>query len=328
MTSTLLIPRSAIRRLLGMHECIDAVERAFRSQAAGEVLPPRITGSAVQYGGFHVKTCGLLDPPVYAAKINANFPGNRGRCGLPTVQGVVALFDAERGSLLALLDSGEITRLRTAAASAVAARHLAREDARTLTICGCGVQGRAHLEALALVRRIDTVFAYDVDRDAAQRFASEMSAQLGLDVRESETLSRATRTSDMVAMCTTSREILLRCDDVEEGAFIAAVGADSEDKRELDPRLVARSRVIVDDLQQCTAIGELHHALNAGLVTASHVAGDLAALVAGRIAGRRNEREITIFDSTGTALEDVAAAALVFARAAVAGDTVSIELSG
>ena len=327
MPSTLLIPRSTIRRLLGMRDCVDAVERAFLAQASGNVVQPRMTGSQVLHGGFHVKTCGLVDPPVYAAKINANFPGNRGRYGLPTVQGVVALFDAERGRLLALLDSGEITRLRTAAASAVAARYLAREDARTLTICGCGVQGRAHLEALALVRRIDTVFAYDIDREASVRFASEMSAQLGLDVRESETLSRATRESDMVAMCTTAREILLRCDDVKEGAFIAAVGADSEDKRELDPGLFARSRVIVDDLQQCTAMGELHHALDAGLVTASHVAGDLAAVVAGRIAGRRNGREITIFDSTGTALEDVAAAALVFDRAAATEDCESIALT-
>ena len=328
MTGTLLIPSSVIRRLLGMRECIDAVERAFLAQASGNVVQPRITGSPVPHGAFHVKTCGLLDPLVYAAKINANFPGNRGRHGLPTVQGVVALFDAERGSLLALLDSGEITRLRTAAASAVAARYLAREDARTLTICGCGVQGRAHLESLALVRRFDTVLAYDIDRDAARRFASEMSAQLGLDVRESESLSRGTRQSDVVVMCTTSREILLRCDDVKEGTFIAAVGADSENKRELDPQLVARSRVIVDDLQQCAAMGELHHALDAGLVTASHVAGDLAAVVAGRVAGRQNEREITIFDSTGTALEDVAAAALVFDRAAGAEDAVSIELSG
>jgi alanine dehydrogenase len=325
---TLIIPRSTIRRVLGMRECIDAVERAFRSQASGDVVPPRITGSHVEGGGFHVKTCGLLDPPVYAAKINANFPRNPARHGLPTVQGVVALFDAERGSLLALLDSGEITRLRTAAASAVAARYLARADARTLTICGCGVQGRAHLEALSLVRRIDIAYGYDVDPAASRRFASEMSVQLGLDVRPSESLSEVTRRSDMVAMCTTSREILLRPDDVADGAFIAAVGADSEDKRELDPALVARSRVVVDDLEQCLTIGELHHALDAGLMTAGLVAGDLSALVSNRIAGRRNDDEITIFDSTGTALEDVAAAALVFDRVAAAEDCASIDLSG
>ena len=325
---TLLIPRMLIRQVFSMRDCIDAVERAFRAQADGAVWPPRITGTQVEGGGFHVKTCGLRSPAVYAAKINANFPGNPSRYGLPTVQGVVALFDAERGTLTALLDSGEITRLRTAAASAVAARYLAREDARSVTICGCGVQGRAHLEALGCVRPIELAFAYDANPDVAARFATDMSASLGITVRTCASLPAATLESDIVAMCTSSRRPLLRPDDVHPGTFVAAVGADSEDKQELDARLLAPevAAVVVDDLQQCLAIGELHHAVNAGVLEATQVRGDLASVVAGRVRGRVDDTEITVFDSTGTALEDVAAASLVYERVAAAGLAGSIQL--
>ena len=311
-----------------MRECIDAVERAFRALAAGEVLAPRITGTPLPDGGFHVKTCGVLSPPLYAAKINANFPRNPTRYGLPTVQGVVALFDAERGKLLALLDSGEITRLRTAAASAVAARHLAREDAHALCICGCGVQGRAHLEALSLVRQVDVAFAHDIDPDVARTFAAEMSTSLGIDVRPADALAEAAGASDMIAMCTTSREVVLRRADVRDGAFIAAIGADSEDKRELDTELLAASAVVVDDLAQCAAMGELRHAVEEGVMDRAGVRADLAAVVAGKVAGRRTDDEITIFDSTGIALEDVAASAVVFERAVAAGTCDVVDLGG
>jgi alanine dehydrogenase len=304
-----IIGRSEIQRVLSMQDCIDAVERAFLAQADGRVLEPRITGTRVHGGGFHVKTAGLLDPPVYAAKINANFPGNPTAHGLPTVQGVVALFDAECGRVLAVMDSGEITRLRTAAASAVAAKYLARRDARTLTVCGCGVQGRAHLEALSVVRQVDVVYAFDVDRTAAERFARDAADRCGVDVIVADTLGAAARESDMIAMCTTSRGALLGRGDVRSGTFIAAVGADSEDKQELDPALLADAVLIVDDLEQCRTIGELHHAPH------TPVRGDLASLVSGGVPGRTSGEEITIFDSTGTALEDVAAAALVFERA-------------
>jgi len=136
-----------------MDSCIVAVEAAFRAQADGTTLPAGALGTHATDGGFHVKAAGLTrERAYYVAKVNANFPGNQSRHGLPTVQGVVALFDATDGRLLALMDSMEITTLRTAAATAVAAKSLARTDARTLAILGCGIQGRSHLRALARVR--------------------------------------------------------------------------------------------------------------------------------------------------------------------------------
>src|SRR5215203_1372058 len=143
MTATIVLSRRDVAGLLTMRDCIDVVERAFQQHASGDTVPPGVLGVHVDGGGYHVKTAGLLGDAVFATKVNANFPGNPSRHGLPTIQGVAALFDAERGSVLALLDSGSITSLRTAAASAVAARHLARADASVATVCGCGEQGRS-----------------------------------------------------------------------------------------------------------------------------------------------------------------------------------------
>jgi ornithine cyclodeaminase/alanine dehydrogenase len=169
-----------------MPDCIDAVERAFARQARGETLPSSVLGTHVGGGGFHVKSAGLLNTvdgrSVFAAKVNANFPGNPDRYGLPTIQGVIALFDALDGRVLALLDSIEITSLRTAAATAVAAKYLAPNHA-TVTICGCGGQSRDQVRALTCVRSVNRVMALDLDAQRARGFAEDMAAELGLEVR-------------------------------------------------------------------------------------------------------------------------------------------------
>jgi ornithine cyclodeaminase/alanine dehydrogenase-like protein (mu-crystallin family) len=227
----------------------------------------------------------------------------------------VLLYDAEKGTPLAVMDSMEITAIRTAAATAIAAKYLARDDARTLTICGCGIQGRAQLRALARARRLETVLAFDTDRALAARFALEMSAELRLAVRAAEDLSAAVRQSDICVTCTTSKRFIIRCEDVPAGMFLAGVGADNPEKQELDPALFACSKVVVDSLEQCATIGDLHHALVAGSATRDGVYAELSEIVAGRKPGRTSRDEITLFDSTGTALQDVAAAAVAYERA-------------
>jgi len=324
---TLLLSRADVRALLDMDSCIAAVEAAFRAHAEGATLPAGALGTHVADGGFHVKAAGLTrDPARYVAKINANFPGNPSRHGLPTVQGVVALFDAANGTLLALMDSMEITTLRTAAATAVAAKHLARSDARSLAILGCGVQGRSHLRALARVRPIERVFAWDGAHDAAEIYAREMEAELGCNVVATTSYRDVLARCDMIVTCTASRSPLLHAGDVAAGTFVAGVGADSETKQELAPDLLARSTVIVDVLDQCARFGDLHHSLDAGAMRREDVHAELADVVGGRRAGRRSSEEITVFDSTGTALEDVAAAAIVYERALASGHQRQIAL--
>jgi alanine dehydrogenase len=327
MTVTRALNRSDVRGLLDMRSCVDAVERAFRLHADGASVGPGVLGTHVAGGGFHVKAAGLIGArSYYAAKVNANFPGNGRAHGLPTIQGVVVLHDATNGAVLAIMDSIEITILRTAAASAVAAKYLSRDDARILTIIGCGAQAWSQVSAIATVRPLDCVFAFDVDAERATRFASDVSAS-GIPSSAVADYRAAVLVSDMIVTCTPSRGPLLGPGDLPNGAFLAAVGADSEDKQELDPRLLAESAVVVDVLEQCATIGELHHAIDSGAMTCGDVRGDLAGLVSHRFEGRRSREERVIFDSTGTALQDVAAAALVYERACSSGTGMELSLS-
>ncbi len=324
---TLLLTRSDVAALLTLGECIAAVEKAFTLQAEGRALEPRVLALHAPDGGFHVKAAGLRLSRFYVAtKLNANFPGNGPRWGLPTIQGVVVLSDGDTGQPLALLDSMEITALRTAAATAVAARHLARADSSVVTIVGCGRQGRTQLAALSRVRRLTRVYAVDVDAATAERFAREMTATLSVDVSPAGTIGDSGWQSQIWVTCTPSREPLLHRGDVAPGSFIAAVGADNEHKQELDPALMAASSVVVDDLEQCVTIGDLHHAVAQGVLSPSDVHAELAEVVAGLKPGRRSADEITIFDSTGVAIEDVAAAAAVYERAVGAARGVTIDL--
>jgi alanine dehydrogenase len=317
---TLVLTKADVADLLSIDECIDRVERAFRLNAEGKAIAPVIVGVHVERGGFHIKAAGLrTDRAYFATKVNANFPGNAERSGLPTIQGVIVLFDVDNGYPLALLDSTEITGVRTAAATAVAARHLARTDSSVVTICGCGVQGRDQLRALARVRPIRTVLAFDTQIDRAETYARSMSRELGLDVRAVSDLRGAARQADICVTCTTSRRPILARGDVKPGGFVAAVGADNPEKQEIDPSLLAASAVVVDVLEQCATIGDLHHALEAGVMTRADVRAELGEIVAGHKRGRRSDDEIVVFDSTGTALQDVAAAALVFERAIATG---------
>lgn len=317
---TLVLKRSDVAALLGIEECITAVEQAFRLHSEGKTLTPRVLGICAPNGGFHIKA-GLLDlnRSYFAAKTNANFPDNAKRFGLPLIQGVIVVCDAENGYPLAVMDSIEITIIRTGAATAVAAKYLARLESSVVTICGCGNQGRISLQALTKVLPLKRVYAFDKDPTLAGRFAKELSEELGIDIRATIDLGRAARRSDVCVTCTPSKEFFLKPEYIKPGTFVAAVGADNEEKWELDPRLMQASKVVVDLLDQSATIGDLHHALEAGLMMRSDVHAELGEVIAGKKPGRTSADEIIVFDSTGTALQDVASAAIVYERAVASG---------
>jgi alanine dehydrogenase len=328
---TLLLTRRDVAALLGLDECIGAVEGAFRMHAERRSLAPAVASVAGDGGGFHVKAAGLPGAAgrrYFAAKVNGNFPGNPRRHRLPTVQGVLVLADAADGRPLAVMDSIEITTRRTGAATAVAARRLARPGASVVTVCGCGVQGEVQLRALSRVLPLTRVHAYDVDGARAAAYARAMADELGIPVAPAADLGRAVRASDVCVTCTPARRPLLGPELVSPGTLVAAVGADSPDKQELDPRLLAANTVVVDLLASCLELGELHHAVAAGLMTPGDVHAELAEVVAGSKPGRRTPEDIVIFDSTGTALQDVAAAALVYEQAVVGGHGVRLDFAG
>jgi ornithine cyclodeaminase/alanine dehydrogenase-like protein (mu-crystallin family) len=313
---TLLLSRGDVERLLTPDECIAAVEDAFRQHTLGKTPAPGILGLHAQDGSFHIKAALLtLDRPYFAAKTNANFPHNGARHGLPTIQGVVVLCDAVKGLPLAVMDSMAITALRTAAATAVAAKYLARENCETALICGCGGQAPAQLRALLRVRSPARIYAYDQDAGKAGAFAVALARETALTITPIADLPRAIAAADIVVTCTTARRWFVARDMVRPGTFVAAVGADNEDKQEIDPALLAASKVVTDITEQCAAIGDLHHAIAAGVMSRAGVHAELGEIVAGRKPGRTAYDEIIVFDSSGTALQDVAAAAAVYRRA-------------
>jgi len=301
-----ILAKADVERLLTPEACIRAVEEAFRQLALGDVPAPGILGMHAPKGGFHVKA-GLLGQ-YFAAKINANFPGNT---DLPTIQGAVILFDASNGRPLALMDSISITAIRTAAASAVAAKYLARKNWKTLAICGCGGQAEAHVRAMLSVGRPQRVLVYDLDARKAEAFAQKMKGNVAV----STDLARCAAEADVLVTCTTAKKYFVTREMIRAGTFIAAVGADHEDKQEIEPGLLAACKLVTDVTVQAAAIGDLHHAIAAGVMSVEEVHAELGDVICGRRKGRESEDEVIIFDSTGTGLQDVAAAIAAYERA-------------
>ncbi len=300
-----LLSRREVASLLTIDDSIAAVERAFGMLGRGEVPPPAVAALHVPGGAFHIKAAAAGGR--FAAKINGNFFE-----AVPRIKGVIVLADANDGRPLALMDSIEITILRTGAASAVAAKYLARRNSRTALICGCGTQGRIQLQAIRRVLPIETVYALDADRSRAEAFEGARAVDDFVP-------------ADVIVTCTPSRRAILH--RVEPGTFVAAVGADSHEKQELAPELMAASKVVTDVTEQCATIGDLHHAIAAGAMTREQVHAELGEIVAGRKPGRENDRETILFDSTGMALQDVAAATIVYERAVAAGVGLDFEIA-
>ena len=317
---TLLLQRSEVERILSIHACIDAVENVFRLQGQGKVPAPGILAVKTAQGGLHVKA-GLLpgEKNYIVAKLNTNFPQNPVANALPTIQGLVVLYDGDNGRPLAVLDSIDITIKRTAAASAVAAKYLARPGSSVATICGCGQQAAAQLRALRAVLPLRKIHAFDRDQAAAETFAMNLGHELELEIEPVRDLKPALRKSDVCITCTTANTFFLRKEEVVPGMFIAAVGADDTHKQEIDPALMASAKVVADSLEQSCTIGDTHHAIAQGLMRKEDVYAELSEVVAGRRPGRTSDDEIIIFDSTGVATEDAVAVVAVYERASESG---------
>lgn len=316
----LLFSSLQIDQVLPPEPLIDAVEEAFRRRGAGEEQPGGVLGVEMATGGFHIKAAALssLDG-VFAVKLNGNFPGNPFSNGLPTIQGLMLVVSAATGEPLAILEAGAVTRLRTAAASAVAIRRLANPDADTLTLIGCGVQAFEQIRFADFVRPLRLVVAFDRSRDAAAALVDRVHAELGLAAVIGEDLPAACARSHLIITCTTATAPVLNDGHVPAGALVVGVGADNPHKHELDPTLLASASVVTDVTVQCAAIGDLHHAIDAGAMTLHDVHAELGEIIAGKRPGRGSPDERMVFDSTGTPIQDAAAAGLALALAGERG---------
>lgn len=328
--ATLVLTREQVAACAGAADYIRAVESAFRALAAGEVQSLPVGHVPGQGGTFHIKSAS--SGPVggrVVIKINGNYPGNPRERSLPTIQGCIVLCDRANGRLLAVMDTIEITAQRTAAASAVAARHLARRDASTIAFVGCGIQARYHLESLLALATfpIRSVRCFDSDDSQAVRL-SALAETHGLGAVVAASVREACHGADIVITTTPSRTPILGPEDVRPGTFIAAVGADNPFKCEIAPELMARARVVTDITTQSVAMGDLRAAIAAGVMREGDVHAELAEIVCATRPARTSDEEIFVFDSTGTAIEDLAAAVMVFERASADPGALRLALNG
>lgn len=294
---------------------VDVVEQAFGALARGGVVMPPILSMAIEekHGEVDVKTAYVPGMDAFAIKASPGFFDNPAK-GLPSLNGLMILFDSDTGIVKAvLLDNGYLTDVRTAAAGAVAARYLAPASPDTVGVIGTGVQADLQLRALSLVREFNKVLVWGRNPKRAGEYAERMSSVLGVPVQPAETAEHCVRESQVVVTTTPSHSPVLRAPWLQPGQHVTAMGSDSPDKNELEPEVIARvDRFVCDSRSQSLAQGELRAAVAAGVVAEDFPADELGDIVIGRKPGRRDDTITTVCDLTGTGVQDTAIANRAF----------------
>lgn len=308
LANTLVLSKGDVEKLLDMREAMAAVEAALKKPFT---MPPKVYLN-VPKGDFRTMPC-YQEPFVSLKFVNVH-PNNPKRFGLPTVMATIILCRAENALPLAVMEGSRVTAYRTGAIAGIATKHLARKNARVLALIGAGVQARTQLLAIAQARPIEECRVYDSSRDAAEKLAEEMKPIVGRDVRVTSSAEEAVSQADVVSTCTPSRKPVVINEWIEEGCHINAIGADAPGKQELDSEILRRARVVVDDVKQAVHGGEINVLVKKRLFSEEDIAATIAEVVKGKRV-RTSERDVTVFCSTGLAIQDLAVAALVYEKA-------------
>ncbi|MDX3974503.1 ectoine utilization protein EutC [Shinella sp.] len=329
MTKMKILTEADLRRIVPLDlEAIACVEEAFHALATKAVVMPPILRLDMpeQRAEVDVKTAYVPGLDGFAIKISPGFFDNP-KIGLPSTNGLMVLFSTKTGLVQAvLLDNGYLTDVRTAAAGAVAARYLSRTDASVAAIFGAGMQAKLQLEALSLVRPIREARIWARDAAKADAVAAELALKLGFPVRAEIDGRAAVDGADVIVTTTPSETPILKAEWLRPGQHITAMGSDAEHKNEIEPAVITGAGLYVaDSLKQTRRLGELHHAIEAGLVTEGTTFPELGEIIAGRKPGRTGPEQITVADLTGTGIQDTAIATLAVARAAAAGAGTTFE---
>lgn len=328
MDDMLVIDRDEIRHLLPMERCVDLMAEALAALARDEAVNPLRSGIAVAggQGVLVLMPAALGRRGAFGAKVLSVFAGNRS-IGLESHQGLVVLFEPEHGQPVAVMDASEITAIRTAAVSAVATRALSNERAGDLAIIGSGTQARAHLEAMRAVRAITRVRAWSPNRDRLLAFAEEAAESVGLTIEPAASAQEAVEGADLVCTVSAAMEPVLQGEWLADGAHVNAVGSSVPTAREVDGETIRRSRVFVDRRESAmNESGDLLSAFREGLVDEDHIVAELGDVLIGSAQGRRQPDEITLFESLGLAVEDLAAASFVASAARDRGVGTAVQL--
>ena len=324
--SLTIINAAGVRELLPMSECIDAMEPAMIAATTGAIsMPPRLVAPLIDESGFLVLMPGSsTELQAFGAKVINLIPDNPAR-GLPAIQGFIALFDLAGGAPAALIDGAEVTAIRTAAASGLATRLLAREDAHTCGIFGNGVQAVTHIDAMRAVRPVDEIIVWGRNPDKVQVFAREQEERTGIRVRATADPAQA-GACDLVCTTTTSPEPILAGDWVKPGAHVNLVGAHSITTRECDTELVVKSAVYTDLMESLrNEGGDIMIPVEEGAIDETHVIGELGELLQGKIPGRRDGQQVTLYQSHGINAQDMYAASHIHAKAQQTGNALTVD---
>lgn len=324
----LLLSKAEVEGLISMSEAIEAVEEAFRAKELGKAqMPPK---SYVYFkrhqGDFRVMSAYLEKLGAAGVKIVNVHPRNPKEYGLPSVMATILLLNSETGAPIAIMDGTWITNIRTGAGGAVAAKYLARKDSRVVAMIGAGAQARSQLIALKEVLDIEEVRVNDVVPEQMKRYASERGKKLGIDVKPAGNVEKAVKGADILVTVMLARKPLVMNDWISEGMHINAIGADAPGKQELDPEILKRAKIVVDDLEQASHGGEINTALSEGIIKREDVYAEIGEIVTGKKPGRTSDDEITIFDSTGLAIQDIATDWKVYLKAREIGRGTEVEL--
>lgn len=324
----IVLSRSDVESLLDMPTCMGLMEAALASLARGEVIHPLrpVVPVPESKNLFAVMPAYSSALRAFATKIISVYPDNHGTA-LDSHQGLVLLFDGERGNPVAIMDASSITAIRTAAVSGVATKLLARPDASGVAILGAGVQARTHVDAMLAARPFERVALWARSREKAERLAAELSTRHEASFDVADTVKDAVRGADVVCTVTTSREPVLRGEWIAPGTHVNAVGASLRTARELDTEAVRRSRIYVDRRESAlNEAGDLLIPIQEGAITAHAIVGEIGELLTGSIVGRRDATEITLFKSLGLAVEDLASARYLYDAASRTGAGTRVEL--
>ena len=300
MTELLVLSKSDLEKVLTMEGVMNAVEEAFRGFALGEASMPSIVPMNVpKHNGFWaIKSAVVNNIDIIGLKLSCSYFDNPAKYNLRSIMGVVVVADSRNGIPLAVLDGSQITAYRTGAIAGIAAKYLARKDSKVAAIFGAGVQGRTQLIALNEVLKLNEIRVYDIVSDLSMSYAQEMSDLLGLHVEPAVSISSALNGADVVSTATPSREPYLKYDWIEEGTHITTVGSDEGNKQELESLVYDKAKVVVDKRDE---------ALKKKYLKPAQIYAELGEIITGKKPGRTSQAEITIMDSTGLGIQDMAA---------------------
>jgi ornithine cyclodeaminase/alanine dehydrogenase len=324
----LILNRDDVIKVLEMKDCMDVVEKAFAELANGTAVLPLRTPITPPDGLSLYMPAYLKELGALACKVVTVYKNNPTKHNLPTVIGKVLLQDPETGDVICIMDGGYLTAVRTGAASGVATRYLAREDSgQAVGIFGAGVQAKMQLWAVAEAREISKAYVYDISDEAVGKFITEMSVKLDLGITKVDSQDQILENCDIICTATSSATPIFDGAKVCKGTHINGIGSHTPNARELDTNVVKKSRLVADSYEACLKeAGDIMIPIEEGAIDKSHMYAELGEVVTGKKPARQNDSDITLFKSNGLAIQDVAAAKLIYDRATEAGIGTKIEI--